>query len=143
MFMGSYENSIDAKARMIVPARFRDELRGRCILTRGFDKCLNMYTFEEWSRFYQELKKLPRSNKDARNFIRHMFKNAVECEIDKQGRVTLPAKLREYADLEKELVTVGTGDYIEVWGKAVWDDSMAADDLEGSELAEGMERYGI
>ena len=72
-----------------------------------------------------------------------MFKNAVECEIDKQGRVTLPAKLREYADLEKKLVTVGTSDYIEVWSKAVWDDSMAADDLEGSELAEGMERYGI
>lgn len=141
--MGSYENSIDAKSRMIIPAKFRDAFRGKCIFTRGFDKCLNMYTTEEWENFYQELKKLPRSNKDARNFIRHMFKNAVECEIDKQGRVTLPAKLREYAEIKKELVTVGTGDYVEVWARDIWNDSVEADEPDGSQLAEGMEKYGI
>jgi len=143
VFMGSYENSIDAKSRMIVPSKFREAFRGRCIFTRGFDQCLNMYTAEEWERFYKELKKLPRSSKDARNFIRHMFKNAVECEIDKQGRVTIPARLRTYAGIEKELVTVGTGDYVEVWARNVWEETVEEEEPDGSQLAEGMEKYGI
>lgn len=143
MFMGSYNNSIDAKFRMIVPSKYRDELGFKCVITKGIDKCLYVYPVSEWEAFAEKLKKLPKANPKTRNFVRHFYGNAEECEIDRQGRVTIPVALREYGDLEKELMTIGNGEKIEIWSKKVWDEDMLAAELDGEDIAKGLEDYGI
>lgn len=143
MFMGSYNNSIDAKSRMIIPSKYRDELGLKCVITRGIDKCLYIYPIPEWEAFSEQLSKLPKADPKARNFVRHFYGNAEECEIDRQGRVTVPAALRDYGQIEKELVTIGNGEKIEVWSRNVWDEDMQEAKLNGDDIAEGMENYGI
>ena len=127
MFVGKYYNSIDNKSRLIVPAKFRDELRGKCVLAKALDKCLTIYTMEEWQIFADELDKLPKSNPEARVIKRHFNASAAECDIDKQGRLTIPQELKEYAGIEKDLVTVGSNKIIEVWSKEYWDDQLDPD----------------
>ena len=121
MFMGKYQNSIDAKYRMIIPSKFRDELGYRCILTLGKDKCLYIYPVAEWENVTKDLLVRPTSGSDDRQLVRRFFANANECEIDKQGRIVIPQELREYAGIEKELVTNGLSNIIEVWSKAEFD----------------------
>jgi len=141
--MGSYNNTIDAKFRMIIPSKYRDELNFKCVITKGIDKCLYIYPMDEWELFSDKLKKLSKADIKARNFVRHFYGNAEECEIDRQGRVTIPAPLREYGQVEKELVTIGNGEKIEVWSKNVWENDMETVQLDGNDIAEGMENYGI
>lgn len=144
MFMSKYFNSIDAKNRMIVPAKYRDELGYRCVVTKGIDKCLYVYPMDEWERFMKKLSALPSADPNARAFIRHFYANAVECEMDRQGRMTLPQELREYAGIDKELVTVGILDKIEVWGREVWDDEQEGpQQLAPADFARKMAEYGI
>lgn len=143
MFMGSYDNSIDVKARMSVPAKFREELGLECVVTRGFDTCLDIYPMSAWKEFEERLKGLPMSNPNARNFARKFRANAVKCEIDKQGRVTIPQQLRDFAKIDKELTTIGNGDKIEVWSRDVWESDEGIGMLDGIDIAEGMEQYGI
>ena len=107
MFMGEYENKLDAKGRMIVPSKFRYDLNERFIITRGLDKCLFGYTLEEWQTIEEKMKALPMTKRDARKFMRMFFSGAIEVEIDKQGRINIPAKLREYANLDKECTVIG------------------------------------
>ena len=143
MFMGSYENSIDAKARMIVPSKFREELGLECVMTRGFDTCLDIYPMSAWKEFEEKLRGLPMSNPNARNFARKFRANAVKCEIDKQGRLTVPQPLRDFAKIDKELTTIGNGDKIEVWSRDIWESDEGAGMLENIDIAEGMEQYVI
>ena len=143
MLMGKYQNSIDPKYRMIVPSKFRDELGYRCVLTRGIDKCLYIYPMTEWEKFMDKLSKLPTSDPNARDFVRHFYANAVECEIDRQGRMVIPQDLREYAELEKELVTVGILDKIEIWSRAEWENAENKTQLEPGDFAQKMTEYGI
>ncbi len=143
MFIGSYNNSLDAKYRMIVPSKHREELGLRCIVTKGIDKCLFIYPVDEWQKFAEKLSALPKTDPNARNFVRHMYGNAEECEVDKQGRITIPQSLREYADIEKELTTMGNGEKIEVWARDVYESSEIAESMDGSDIAQGMEEYGI
>ena len=143
MFMGSYENSIDAKARMIVPSKFREELGLECVMTRGFDTCLDIYPMSAWKEFEEKLRGLPMSNPNARNFARKFRANAVKCEIDKQGRLTVPQPLRDFAKIDKKLTTIGNGDKIEVWSRDIWESDEGAGMLENIDIAEGMEQYGI
>lgn len=142
MLMGKYNNSIDPKNRMIIPSKYRDELGFKCVLTKGNDKCLYIYPMCEWEKVKEKLSSLPTSDKNIRAYVRRFYANAVECEIDKQGRVTIPIELKEFAGIEKELVTVGMIDKIEVWSRSEWEalDEIAdnSPDLE-SKLAE----YGI
>ena len=114
MFVGKYNNSIDSKNRLIVPARFREELRGKCIIAKALDKCLTIYTMEEWKKFVDKLDELPTSNPNSRRVKRHFHSSAAECDIDKQGRLTIPQELREYAGITKDLITVGSNRTIEV-----------------------------
>ena len=107
MFMGTTYNSIDEKNRMIVPSKLRAELGARCILTKGLDKCLYIYTTEDWANQMDKMAKLPESDPKVRAFIRHFCANAAECEFDKQGRIVIPPVLKAYANIEKELVTMG------------------------------------
>lgn len=123
VLMGVYQNSIDAKNRLIVPAKFRDELGYKCVLTRGLDMCLVIYPMGTWEEQQKKLASLPRTDEQARAFLRYMYSNAVECEIDKQGRMTLPQYLRDIANIEKDLVTIGMLDRVELWSRDVYDSS--------------------
>lgn len=143
MLMGKYQNSMDAKFRMIVPAKYREELGHKCVLTRGIDKCLYIYPVSQWNRFMEKLSSLPTADPNARAFIRHFYASAVEAEIDKQGRMVLPQELREYAGIEKDLVTVGILDKIEVWSKEEWSKSENQTELAPAEFAQKMAEYGI
>lgn len=143
MLMGKYQNSIDAKGRMIVPAKYREELGYRCVLTRGIDKCLYIYPMPQWEKFMEKLSKLPTTDPNARAFVRHFYANAVECDIDKQGRMGIPQELREYAGLEKELVTVGILDKIEIWSKSQWSDAEELTEMSPVDVAAKMAEYGI
>ncbi len=143
VLMGEFHNSIDAKGRMIIPAKFRDELGYKCVLTKGLDKCLYIYPMAEWDKLKEKLAALPLSDPEARKFVRYMFGNAQECEIDKQGRIFIASNLREYAGIEKELMTVGILDKVEVWSKKVYEGGESGMDQEPSEYAPQMKKYNI
>ncbi len=121
MFVGEYQNSIDQKFRMIIPAKYRDELGLKCYITKGNDNCLNIYTVEEWAKFTEKLLELPSGKAAARQHIRKFTANAVEADIDRQGRVTIPQKLRDMVGISKEVVTVGCINRIEVWSRGEWE----------------------
>ncbi len=141
MFMGTYNNSIDAKNRMIVPSKHRDQLGGRCVLTKGMDKCLYIYSMGEWEKQMDKIEALPESDPKVRAFIRHFCANAVDCEFDKQGRIVIPAELKEYAEIDKELVTMGAMRKIEVWSKEVWDAPDNENKMDSEEFAESLAQY--
>lgn len=115
MFLGTYRNSIDSKNRMTVPSKFRDQLGGKCMLTKGFDECLYIYTMADFEEMAAKLAALPQSDADFREFIRDFFGNSEYCELDSQGRILIPQNLREYANISKDLVTTGAMNKVEIW----------------------------
>ena len=121
MFLGTYEPRLDAKGRLILPAKFRDELAGGVVLTRGQDRCLYLFPRAEFERMYQELRRAPLSSRDARDYVRVMLSGASDEVPDKQGRVTIPVKLRQYAGLDRELAVIGAGSRVEIWDSSAWD----------------------
>lgn len=121
MFMGQFQHSLDPKGRLIIPARFRELLGDTFILTKGLDRCLFVYPKDEWAVLEQKLKSLPFTQKDARAFIRFFFSGAVEIEMDKQGRILVPPQLREYADIDKDLVIIGVSNRAEIWSVKEWE----------------------
>ena len=143
MFMGEYNHTIDAKGRLIVPAKFREILGDNFIVTKGLDGCLFVYPNDEWTRFEEKLKSLPLTNKNARQFTRFFLAGAAACEVDKQGRILLPQVLREFASLEKDVVLVGVASRIEIWSRERWDESMNTYDGDIDEVAENMESLGF
>ena len=143
MFMGEYNHTIDAKGRLIVPAKFREILGDNFIVTKGLDGCLFVYPNDEWTRFEEKLKSLPLTNKNARQFTRFFLAGAAACEVDKQGRKLLPQVLREFASLEKDVVLVGVASRIEIWSRELWDESMNTYDGDMDEVAENMESLGF
>ena len=144
MLVGKYQNSIDAKSRMIIPAKFREELGTKCIVSKALDNCLEIHPMEEWQEFVNEkLRVLSSFDPKARQLSRYFSSSAVECEVDKQGRLTIPQELREYAGIEKELVTVGAFQKIEVWGKENWDKYEQERSMSASAIAECMVDYGF
>lgn len=143
MFIGTYQNSIDAKNRMIVPAKFRDELGFKCVITLGIDNCLYIYTMDEWESFMEKLTKLPTTDAKARRFSRNFTGSAEECEIDRQGRVTIPQKLRSRVGIIKDLVTIGCSSKIEVWARDEFERDEEENHMNAKDIAEGMEAYGI
>ena len=120
MLMGEYMHSIDAKGRVILPADFRSELGESFIITKGLDNCLFIYTTSEWENLSDKLKQLPLAKAEARAFVRFFFSGARQLECDKQGRFLVPASLRAYAGLQKEVVLIGVSIRIELWGKEEW-----------------------
>ncbi|PWA13400.1 cell division/cell wall cluster transcriptional repressor MraZ [Pueribacillus theae] len=138
MFMGEYEHNIDEKGRMIIPAKFRDELGSTFVLTRGLDQCIFGYPLEEWKVLEEKLKSLPFTKKDARAFTRFFFSGAMECQLDKQGRVNIAPTLRKYAKLEKECTIIGVSNRIEIWSNAVWEDYYNDSEESFGEIAESL-----
>ena len=143
VFMGTYYNSIDAKNRMIIPSRFRDKMDGVCILTKGIDSCLEIYSTEEWERLEDKIAKLPESDPAVRSFIRHFFANAAECTFDKQGRIVIPSELIRYAQIQKELVTMGAMRKIEVWSIEVWETPDNEGRMDSDAFAEALKKYNF
>lgn len=143
MFMGTTYNSIDEKNRMIVPSKLRAELGAHCILTKGLDKCLYIYTTSDWDAQMDKTAKLPESDPKVRAFIRHFCANAAECEFDKQGRIVIPPVLKAYAGIEKELVTMGAMSKIEVWSKDVWESPENDSKMESEDFANALVEYNF
>lgn len=141
MFMGEYNHTIDTKGRLIIPSKFREALGEEFVVTKGLDGCLFIYPKQEWNVFEEKLKALPLTNKDARKFTRFFLAGAASCEVDKQGRILLPAVLREFAGLEKDVVLAGVGGRIEIWQKEKWLESNEYEDME--DIADHMEELGI
>lgn len=143
MFMGTTNNSIDEKNRMIVPSKLRSGLGNRCILTKGLDRCLYIYTTEAWDNQMDKISKLPESDPKVRAFIRHFCANAAECEFDKQGRIIIPPELKSYANIEKELVTMGAMSKIEVWSREIWDAPGNDSKMDTEEFANALAEYNF
>ncbi|MFZ3173143.1 MAG: division/cell wall cluster transcriptional repressor MraZ [Carboxydocellales bacterium] len=118
--MGEYQHTIDPKGRLIVPAKLREGLGEKFVATKGLDNCLFVYPMDEWKLMEQKLKSLPFTRADARSFVRFFFSGATECEVDKQGRILIPANLREYAKLDKDVVLLGVSSRVEIWSKDLW-----------------------
>ncbi|MBP3892015.1 MAG: division/cell wall cluster transcriptional repressor MraZ [Solobacterium sp.] len=132
MFMGEYRHSLDNKNRMIVPAKFRDELGDTFVVTKGLDGCLTVYTYPQWERLATQLEQLPSTKKEARQYMRTFMSNAQECNVDTQGRIQLPQKLVNIANIQKKCAVIGAGDHVEIWAEEKWDayDEMASDSFE-------------
>lgn len=141
MFMSEYNHTVDAKGRLIVPSKFREQLGDGFVVTKGMDGCLFVYANDDWNAFEQKLTSLPLINKEARKFARFFLAGAAQVEVDKQGRILLPANLREFASLEKDVVLVGVGSRIEIWSRENWVNMDADSDMD--DIAAAMEGLGL
>jgi MraZ protein len=120
MFLGEYELRIDHKGRVAIPAKFRDAFRAGLVLSRGFDKCLIVYTMAEWEIVADELVSLPVTQLNPRRIARFTFSGAFDLEPDRQGRIILPPALRQYADIDDEVVMVGSYSHLQIWAGEHW-----------------------
>jgi MraZ protein len=143
LFIGEFPHSVDPKGRVIMPVKFREELGLRFVLTKGLDHCLFGFTIAEWARLSQKLQELPLASKDARAFTRFFFAGATECELDGQGRTLIPAHLREYAKLEKDIAIIGVSGHIEIWSMDLWKGYNDDPALDHDAIAERMAALGI
>lgn len=141
--MGEYQHTIDDKGRLIMPAKIRDGLGEKFVVTKGLDGCLFVYPQEEWTILESKLRSLPFTKADARAFARFFFSGATECEFDKQGRVLIGLNLREYAKLLKDVVIIGVGSRIEIWSKEVWESYSCEAEDSYEEIAEKMVDFDI
>ncbi|MBB5869377.1 MraZ protein [Allocatelliglobosispora scoriae] len=126
MFLGTHTPRLDDKGRLILPARFRDELAGGVVITKGQERCLYVFPTAEFQRYAAEQSARPMSDKAARAFTRVLFSGAHDEVPDKQGRVTIPATLRDYAGLERDLVVIGASTRVEIWDATAWQSYLAA-----------------
>lgn len=140
MFMGEYNHTIDAKGRLIMPSKFRDALGEEFVVTKGLDGCLFVYDNDAWQEFEGNLAKLPPS-KQSRQLVRFFSAGAALVEVDKQGRILIPANLREFAGLEKDVVLIGVAGRVEIWDKEKYDETASYDDME--DIAEQMADLGL
>jgi MraZ protein len=120
MFLGRFEHSVDNKGRVSVPARFRGELAGELIITRGNDRCLYLFTQDAWEPLAAKLNALPTGDADARNLRRAVFSAAEPVELDRQGRIMIPDHLRHYSNINGNVSIIGLGTYIEIWDQQSW-----------------------
>jgi len=141
--MGEYQHSLDAKGRLIIPAKFREELGEIAVMTRGLDNCLFLFPMPEWKVLEEKLKTLPLTKATARQFVRFFFSGATECELDKQGRIMIPPSLRDYAGVDKDVVVIGVSNRIEIWSRQRWEDYMQQAESAYAEIAENIVELGI
>ena len=136
MLMGEFHHNIDDKMRLIIPAKFREELGEQVVITRGLEDCLFVYSEKEWANISEKLKTLPFTKKDARSFVRIFMSGATVCEFDKQGRITLLKTLKNYAEINKECVIIGVGDRLEIWSLEKWEEFFKENKENLSDLAD-------
>ena len=142
MFRGEYSHTVDAKGRLIIPMKFREQLGEECIVTRGLDGCLFIFESGEWEAYEEKLRKLPMTNKNARSFVRFLSGGATPCEFDKQGRILLPATLRKFAGIEKDVILAGLPNRIEVWSEQKWNENNNYEEIDMDEIAGHLTELG-
>ncbi len=128
MLLGEYNYNLDAKGRVFVPAKLREDLGENFVVAKSMDKCISVYSIEMWERYVAKLNAIPEMK--ARNIRRFVYSTATEASCDSQGRVVLPPSLREHAGLEKELVIIGAGDHAEIWNAEIWNAHMSEESLD-------------
>lgn len=143
MLAGQYQHQVDYKGRVSVPKKFRLELVGGGVVTRGLDGCLFLYSKSTWEALANKLKKLPLTGRDARAFARYLFANAHEVSFDKLGRITLPPYLIEFAKIREDVIFVGVGDRAEIWSAHTWKAYQEVTEKESAEVAEKLTETGI
>jgi MraZ protein len=143
MFLGEYQHSLDAKGRITIPARFREQLGDKFVATKGLDNCIFLYPMEEWETIEEKLRSLPFTRADVRSFARFFFSGASEMETDRQGRTLIPVNLREYASIDRDLIIIGVGSRIEIWSATNWGKYTLEAESSYEEIAENMVDLGI
>lgn len=143
MLLGEYQHSLDTKGRLTIPSRLRDGLGERFVVTKGLDSCLFVYPLAEWTTLEQKLRNLPLTRADARSFVRLLFSGAIECEVDRQGRILLPPNLREHARLTKDVYLLGVSNRVEIWDKEIWEQYSEQVTASFEQAAEHLEDLGI
>jgi MraZ protein len=141
VFLGRYAHNVDSKGRLAIPARFRDALGTEIVITRGIDRCLAVYPMDAWTPLAEKVSSLSISDPDARYFRRMVFSEAAYLEVDRQGRILVPAELRRYAEIEREAIVVGVHSYIELWSPRRWEAQSQVLDEEGSSIAERLAEF--
>lgn len=139
LLIGEYQHSLDVKGRVNFPAKLREGLGGRFIITKGLDNCLAVYPLDQWKVLENKISSLPVSK--SRNLQRFLFAGAVDVEADKQGRVLIPANLREYAGLTKDVMIIGASVRAEIWDKDRWMES--CEELTADAVADAMDQLGF
>jgi len=142
-FISEYSHTIDTKGRVIVPQKYREALGDRFILSKGLDGCLWIHPLSEWENFSDKLRELSTIDKQSRQFKRFFTAGATECELDKQGRILIPAPLRKYAGLTKDVVMAGMDSRIEVWDQESWDGMNAVGEADMDSIAEHLFALGV
>ncbi|MEX1997473.1 MAG: division/cell wall cluster transcriptional repressor MraZ [Candidatus Andersenbacteria bacterium] len=143
MFIGEYSHTIDEKGRLSIPVKFRSQLEGGVVVTRGLDHCLFLYPRSEWIELAEKLARLPLSQKKSRAFARLMLAGAWDVEIDSQGRVMVPEYLRRYAGITKQTTVAGLYNRIEVWDEDSWHEYRQATEAESDDIAESLGQLGV
>lgn len=147
MFIGRFRHNIDSKGRVSIPVKFRELLQGRfeehLIITSDFDGCLVAYPKDEWQTIAEKAKGLPMMQKEVKDFMRFFYSGAVECMLDKQGRILVPPELREYAGLNKEVILIGMFNKIEIWDIAKWREMEQAASSNFAKISESMASLGL
>jgi len=143
MFIGEYQHSIDEKGRLAMPVKFRAKMAGGAVVTKGLDNCLSVYTNEEWEILAEKLASLPLTQAASRAFARMMLAGATQVTIDKQGRINVPAYLREYAGLSGTVVVAGLFKYVELWSQKNWQEYKNKTESDSSAIAEELANLGV
>ena len=136
MFIGEYIHNIDEKGRLAVPVKFRGRLASGAIVTKGLDNCLSLYPEEAWDKQSEKLVNLPQTQSKSRAYARFILSGAFNVEIDKQGRVVLPATLRQYAGIKNQVIVTGLGDHVEIWSTKVWEEYRSNIEKDSDGIAE-------
>ena len=136
MFLGTHTPRLDEKGRLILPAKYRDELSAGLVLTKGQERCLYVFPVTEFSRITEALRTAPVTAKAVRDYSRVFFASASDEELDKQGRITIPLSLRDYAGLARDCVVIGANTRLEIWDTQAWDTYLAAQEDSFAEAAE-------
>ena len=143
MFLGTHSPRLDDKGRLILPAKFRDELAEGLVITKGQERCLFVFPIAEFAQIAEQLRAAPMTHKAARAYSRVFFASASDEVPDKQGRITIPPHLREYAGLNRDCVVIGASTRVEIWDKQSWDEYLAASEDEFADIEEGVLPGGL
>ena len=136
MFLGTHSPRLDEKGRLILPAKFREQLEAGVVVTRGQERCLYVFPAAEFERLAEQLRQAPVTSKQARDYLRVFLSGASDEVPDKQGRITLPTNLRSYAGLDRDVAVIGAGQRVEIWDSAAWDGYLAEQEQAFAEQAE-------
>lgn len=143
MFLGEFEHTIDQKGRLAIPVKFRAALADGAVVTRGLDSCLTLYPKKEWNELATRIANLPITEPNARSFARFMLAGAMDVEADKQGRIILPAYLRQYASLGARVIVAGLANRIEIWDEKKWVEYSQQSQTNSSDIASHLSSLGI